>query len=193
MQNRFILKVTKFHLPPPKHLGTVVKNILGAVMPPMGAPIAPLIHLFTPFFGRIHVVMLVEVPFSRACTSCCFLLDLIVPTASHFLVQLRGGAASSPAGPGQSSGGVQGALPLELQKSGISRYKIQPKTHFRGSISFYKMNLKGKIIHLMFQTRPMTHVCTNIAELKSKILKLTLHLYINIHQQFLNLYGCRSP
>ena len=29
MLNRLILKVTKFQLPPPKHLGTVVKNILG--------------------------------------------------------------------------------------------------------------------------------------------------------------------
>ena len=33
MLNRLILKVTKFQLPPPKRLGTVVKNILGA--PPM--------------------------------------------------------------------------------------------------------------------------------------------------------------
>ena len=29
MLNRLILKVTKFQLPPPKRLGTVVKNILG--------------------------------------------------------------------------------------------------------------------------------------------------------------------
>ena len=35
MLNRLILKVTKFQLPPPKRLGTVVKNILGAIMPPM--------------------------------------------------------------------------------------------------------------------------------------------------------------
>ena len=37
MLNRLILKVTKFQLPPPKHLGTVVKNILGAhdAHPPM--------------------------------------------------------------------------------------------------------------------------------------------------------------
>ena len=35
MLNRLILKVTKFYPPPPKHLGTVVKNILGAIMPPM--------------------------------------------------------------------------------------------------------------------------------------------------------------
>ena len=34
MLNRLLLKVTKFQLPPPKHLGTVVKNILGAIMPP---------------------------------------------------------------------------------------------------------------------------------------------------------------
>ena len=32
-----------------------------------------------------------------------------------------------PAGPGQRSGGVQGKKPLELRKSGILRYKIQPK------------------------------------------------------------------
>ena len=36
MLNRLILKVTKFQLPPPKRLGTVVKNIWGAIMaPPM--------------------------------------------------------------------------------------------------------------------------------------------------------------
>ena len=34
MPNRLILKVTKFQLLPPKRLGTVVKNILGAIMPP---------------------------------------------------------------------------------------------------------------------------------------------------------------
>ena len=33
MLHRLILKVSKFQLPPPKHLGTVVKNILGAIMP----------------------------------------------------------------------------------------------------------------------------------------------------------------
>ena len=34
MLNRLILKVTKFQLPPPKRLGTVLKNVLGAIMPP---------------------------------------------------------------------------------------------------------------------------------------------------------------
>ena len=34
MLNRLILKVTKFQLPPPKRLGTVIENILGAIMPP---------------------------------------------------------------------------------------------------------------------------------------------------------------
>ena len=34
MLHRLILKVTKFQLPPPKRLSTVVKNILGAIMPP---------------------------------------------------------------------------------------------------------------------------------------------------------------
>ena len=38
MLNRLILKVTKFQLPPPKRLGTVVKNILGAIMPPPPPP-----------------------------------------------------------------------------------------------------------------------------------------------------------
>ena len=122
--------------------------------------------------------MLVEVPFLRACTSCCYLVDLIVPTASHLLVQLGGGgAASSPAGPGQSSGGVQGALPLELQKSGISRYKIQPKTHFRGSISFYKMNLKGKIIHLMFQTNTRLYKYSRVEVENSKAYFAFVHQY----------------
>ena len=34
MSHRLILKVTKFQLPPPKRLGTVVKNILGGHHPP---------------------------------------------------------------------------------------------------------------------------------------------------------------
>ena len=34
MLHRLILKVAKFQLHPPKRLGTVVKNILGAIMPP---------------------------------------------------------------------------------------------------------------------------------------------------------------
>ena len=38
MLNRLILKVTKFQLPPPKRLGTVVKNILGAIIPPPPPP-----------------------------------------------------------------------------------------------------------------------------------------------------------
>ena len=36
MLNRLILKVTKFQLPPPKCLGTVVKNILGGRDSKMG-------------------------------------------------------------------------------------------------------------------------------------------------------------
>ena len=48
-----------------------------------GPPIALLIHVFTPFFGRIHVVTHVEVPFSRAHISCCSLLDLIVRWARY--------------------------------------------------------------------------------------------------------------
>ena len=35
MLHRLILKVTKFQLPPPKRLGTVVKNILGGYHAPM--------------------------------------------------------------------------------------------------------------------------------------------------------------
>ena len=34
MLHRLILKVAKFQLPPSKRLGTVVKNILWAIMPP---------------------------------------------------------------------------------------------------------------------------------------------------------------
>ena len=34
MLNRLMLKVTKFQVPPPKRLGTVVKNILGSSWPP---------------------------------------------------------------------------------------------------------------------------------------------------------------
>ena len=41
MLNRLILKVTKFQLPPPKRLGTVVKNILGDIMPPCQIGLRP--------------------------------------------------------------------------------------------------------------------------------------------------------
>ena len=34
MLRTLILKVTKFQLPHPKRLGTVLKNIMGAIMPP---------------------------------------------------------------------------------------------------------------------------------------------------------------
>ena len=34
MLHRLIVKVTKFQLPPPKRLRTVIRNILGAIMPP---------------------------------------------------------------------------------------------------------------------------------------------------------------
>ena len=35
MLHRLILNVNKFQLPTPEPLGTVVKNILGVIMPPM--------------------------------------------------------------------------------------------------------------------------------------------------------------
>ena len=56
MLNRLILKVTKFHLPPPKRLGTVVKNILGdhhgppcqiglmSPPPPLSSFLSPVLH-----------------------------------------------------------------------------------------------------------------------------------------------------
>ena len=51
MLHRLILKVTKFQLPPPKRLGTVVKNILGAIMPPMSNKVNSVLTLFdTGFF-----------------------------------------------------------------------------------------------------------------------------------------------
>ena len=34
MRHRLILKVTKFQIPPPKRLNTMVQNILGGIMPP---------------------------------------------------------------------------------------------------------------------------------------------------------------
>ena len=43
MLHRLILKVTKFQLPPPKHLSTVVKNILG---PPMSNRVKVTEHNF---------------------------------------------------------------------------------------------------------------------------------------------------
>ena len=46
MSHRLILKVTKFQLPPPKRLGTVVKNILwGAIMPPPPCQIGLKLHI----------------------------------------------------------------------------------------------------------------------------------------------------
>ena len=44
MLNRLILKVTKFQPPLPKSLGTVVKNILGAIMPPMSNRLNPAVQ-----------------------------------------------------------------------------------------------------------------------------------------------------
>ena len=41
MLHRLILKVTKFQLPPPKRLKTVIKNILEAIMPPMSNRVKP--------------------------------------------------------------------------------------------------------------------------------------------------------
>ena len=107
-------------------------------------------------------------------------------------MQLGGGgegALNFPlAGPGQRSGGVQVAKPLGAPE--IWHFKV---TQLCGSVSLYKMNLKEKIIHFMFQTRLITRFY-KYSQVKSKILKLTLHLYIiNIHQPLLKLYGCRSP
>ena len=41
MPHTLILKVTKFQLPPPKRLGTVVKNILGPSWPPCQIGLRP--------------------------------------------------------------------------------------------------------------------------------------------------------
>ena len=75
--------------------------------------------------------------------------------------------------------GSRGQGPLQLRKSGILKYKIQPKN---STLWFSFLVQKEKIIHLMFQTRPITRL-HEYSQVKSKILKLTLHLYIiNIHQ-----------
>ena len=49
----------------------IIHGVAKNVSPNLGleGPIAPFIHVFTPFFGRIHVVTLVEVLFLRARTS----------------------------------------------------------------------------------------------------------------------------
>ena len=167
-------------------------------MPPPLPPIAPLTHVFTPFFGRIQVVTHVEVVFSPARTSCCSLLDLIVRRHDmqydrRFFPYAAGGSGAKLS-PNRSRAevwwGSRWQSPLKLQKSGILRYKIQPKNSTLWSVS---LNLKEKTIDFMFQTSPITrlHKCSQV---KSKILKLTLHFYIiNIHQTLLKLYGCRSP
>ena len=53
MLNRLILKVTKFQLPPPKRLGTVVKNILGGhhAPPPCQIGLMTKLHLFFMLFA----------------------------------------------------------------------------------------------------------------------------------------------
>ena len=63
------------------------------------------------------------------------------------------------AGPGQRSGGGPKTEPLGAPE--ISHLKVQntaQKIQLCGSVSLYKMNLKEKIIHLMFQTRQITRL-----------------------------------
>ena len=65
--------------------------------------------------------------------------------------------APPPAGLGQRSGGGPRTKPLGAPE--IWHLNVQTtaqKTQLCGSVSLYKMNLKEKIIHLMFQTRKIT-------------------------------------
>ena len=99
-----------------------------------------------------------------------------------------------PAGPGQRSSGCPGSkAPWSSGNLAFQGTKYSPKTQLCGSVSLYKMNLKEKIIHLMFQTRTIT-VLHKYSQVKSKILKLTLHLYIiNIHQPTLKTVWMQKP
>ena len=76
---------------------------------------------------------------------------------------------------------VQGTalVVVELRKSGILRYKIQPKnsTSWFSFLVQNEFKRKNHPFDMPNKANDM-HVCTNIAKLKSKILKLTLHLYI---------------
>ena len=49
MLHRLILKVTKFQLPPPERLITVVKNIFGASCPPMSNRVERQIEFAQPY------------------------------------------------------------------------------------------------------------------------------------------------
>ena len=119
---------TKTTPPPNVSIPNSTENRCGHVF---GAPIAPLIHVFMPFSGRIHMVTLVEVLFSHACTSCCSLLDLIVICSDRrFFLYAAGslGGAKPPLSRSRTEvWWASKGSPLELRKSGILRYKIQPK------------------------------------------------------------------
>ena len=113
-------------------------------------------------------------------TSSCFIGTICNDRKSF--PYAAGGAGIPPAGPEQNSRN------LAFQGTKYSR-----KTQLRGSVSFHKMNLKEKIIHLMFQTGPMTRL-HKYSQTEVENSKAYLALYIiNIHQQLLKLYGCRSP
>ena len=108
----------------------IYKKIKHFLLSTEGPPITSLIHVFTPFFGRIHVFTHVEVPFSRSRTSCCSLLDLIVRwaryamTAGYCPMQLGVWGRCKPPSRSRADRALVG---IELRKSSILRYKIQPK------------------------------------------------------------------
>ena len=68
MLNRLILNVTKFQRPPPKRLGTVVKNILGGHDgPPMSNRVkASKFHMFLYSLWDTKQVLLISVPESMS-------------------------------------------------------------------------------------------------------------------------------
>ena len=60
MLHRLILEVTNFQRPPPKRLGTVVKNILGAIMPPMSNRVKLMqneTNLWSSVFGKDKILV----------------------------------------------------------------------------------------------------------------------------------------
>ena len=114
--------------------------------PPPPPPIAPLIHVFTPFFGRIHVVTLVEVLFSRAHTSCCSYGTIC--NDSRFFPYAAWVLGGTKPPPNRSIAevwwGSRWQGPLELQKSGILRYKIHTKNSTLGFSFLVQNELKRK-------------------------------------------------
>ena len=112
-------------------------------------PPAPLIHVFTPFLAEFTWSRLLRSPcqvHALPAVLCWTLSCLYAMTASHFLMQLGGWGCCKP--PSRSRAELwwvfRGKSSLELQKSGIFRYKIQPKNSTSWFSFFLQNEFKGK-------------------------------------------------